>query len=384
MKRRNNKEGTYLPQRKDGRFEWKIRFDGKTKSIYAKNKKRLRGKVKVYLTDLENESVIEFYETPFSEYILHYLTKHRSAVLKESTFILYTRIVEAHIKGSVVDKKMKELNEGHLQEFFNIIRRDYSYETVTRLKAIFSSSLGFAFQKRHIKTNPIHLVTMPSKNKCCQSNHKPAQTLTKSEFYELNELVLNNENIDCRLKTLIILLQYTGVRIGEALGLKWRDINFKEKEIHIKRKLKREEVQNKITRTELVLSSPKTEKSNRVIPFNDNLVEALKELKTFQKLEKKNSFGLYKNNDFVFATPVGKAVDPRNELRRLKKFLNEVDFRTDISFHSFRHTYATLLITETGKVAAVSKLLGHSSITTTLNRYTHPHKEDMKEAIKCL
>lgn len=383
-KRRFNGEGSYMKQRSDGRYEWKLRRNGKTKSIYAKNQKKLREKVKIYLADLDNEVVFDYNKMLFSDYIAMHLVDFRRKAIKSTTYSLYMKINKNNFAGSVLDIPLEKLDENHLQKFFNEVSKHYSYESIKRFKGIISNTLTFAYKRKHKKINPIDLIELPSKAECNESNNKSIKFLSKNEFYDLYDIVLNTSTIDCRLKTLIILLQFSRLRIGEALGLQWSDIDFNRESISIERRIKREEVEHKATKTELVLAPPKTANSTRVIPLPEKVFKALKKMKKYQVTEKENSFGLYKNLNFVFATPIGTPVDSRNELRRFKNFLNLIKFRTDISFHTLRHSYASLLLENGTNVVIVSELLGHADVTITLKVYAHITSKDKIEAVKDL
>ena len=157
--------------------------------------------------------------------------------------------------------------------------------------------------------------------------------------------------------TLFLLLARTGLRIGEALGLQWQDLNFKDRYIEVKRSI----VRGKI-------STPKNGKT-RQVDMSLQLAEALKErLKGFklQLVDHKKD-----DDQFVFMNEDGRVVDKDNWRRRVfYKAIEKAEVRK-IRIHDLRHTYATLRISKGDNVADVSKQLGHHSVKFTMDIYYH-------------
>lgn len=386
-RKRYNGEGTYSKKRADGRYEWRYRCDGIKRSIYATTQKKLREKVKIFLDNLEKKNCYDFDNMLFGDYLKHDLEDRRKLSLKSTTYHLYTTIVEQHIKGSCIDVPLKDLDDVMLQKYFIKMSNTFSYESLKRLKGIISSTLSNAYVKKRIISNPLELVEIPSKSNCNSSNNKKRTFLSQDEFFSLYDIVLEDSEIDTRLKAVTTILLFTGLRIGETLGLKWQDVDFSGETLLIERRIKRETLEKEeqkigFPKTAILEADPKTENGKRGIPLPSEVVNILRELKKHQEKAKENAYDLYENNDYVFATDLGKAVDSRNELRRFKRFLKRVNFRTDISFHSLRHSYASFLIEKGVNIETVSKLLGHSDATITLKIYSHITSKEKKEAIK--
>ena len=184
-----------------------------------------------------------------------------------------------------------------------------------------------------------------------------------------------------RLSAAFILDLSTGLRQGELLALKWGDINFEENYIRVRRTIIRTNIFNKDkeSTSQLIFQDPKTKAGKRFVPYPDNISNVLSEHKHRQISEKIKAGSLYEDNDFVFCTELGKPIEPRNFTRKFYKLAKKAGLQ-DINLHALRHTYATRLLEMNEHPKVVQELLGHSSITVTLDIYSHVMPEIKKSA----
>lgn len=160
---------------------------------------------------------------------------------------------------------------------------------------------------------------------------------------------------------IIKVLLFTGMRSGECLALRWQDIDFENKTIHIENTLT--DVGGKHW-----LQPPKTATSNRYIGLSDILAEIFIEQKKHNDEKAKNLGRLYKYPEMVFTTESGNYVDRSGLNTQFRRFVKNTDFNY-ITLHSLRHCNATLLINNGIDLKIVSELLGHSDVSTTANVY---------------
>ena len=161
----------------------------------------------------------------------------------------------------------------------------------------------------------------------------------------------------------IILCFYTGIRIGELCALQWENIDLKRGVISIENTLYRVKSKKDIKKTELKLSTPKSESSVREIPLPKFLIAKLK------AIEKESGFLIQRN---------GKFIEPSVYSRRYKQILSELDIPYR-KYHSTRHTFATRALEIGMDIKTLSEILGHSSPTVTLNLYSHSLPEHKKK-----
>ncbi|WP_342512856.1 site-specific integrase [Sporosarcina sp. FSL K6-1522] len=136
-----------------------------------------------------------------------------------------------------------------------------------------------------------------------------------------------------------LLAIYTGMRRGEILGLKWIDVDFENKIIHVNRSLAH------IPKSGYTLSTLKTKSSKRQIPIPEFVLNELQKHKSVQDEWKELVGDLYQNEDLVICTNTGTMQNPRNVIRVMKRITKKAKV-TAIRFHDIRHTHASILISE--------------------------------------
>ena len=157
----------------------------------------------------------------------------------------------------------------------------------------------------------------------------------------------------------ILLSLFMGLRIGELCGLKWEDVDFRNKILHIRRTVQRISSANGNRKTKIVISTPKSATSFRDIAIPDALMRY---------------FEMFRDEvDHFILSGTDKPVEPRTMQYRYKKILRTADVE-DHNYHKLRHTFATNSAEKGFHVKALSAVLGHSSVTLTLNRYIHPDR----------
>lgn len=190
---------------------------------------------------------------------------------------------------------------------------------------------------------------------------KEMQFFTYEEFEKFISVIE-----EFNYKTFFEVLYYLGLRQGEATALTWNDINFTKKEVSINKTLT-----TKLKGQLYTISSPKTKKSNRVLPIPKKLVESLKILK--EQAKKKKYFS---EEWFVFGDEL-----PFKETTiqvRKNKYCEQAGVK-QIRIHDFRHSCASFLIQHGASIVLVSKYLGHSKISITLDTYTHLYENELKK-----
>lgn len=167
----------------------------------------------------------------------------------------------------------------------------------------------------------------------------------------------------------IFICLNTGMRIGEICGLRWSDIDLHQEVLTINRTVERIYINSREEKkTEIIISTPKTTNSHREIPLTKTLLKILKPLKAIV------------NADFYVLSNDTTPIEPRT-YRNYYKHLLEALGIPPIKFHGLRHSFATRCIESNCDYKTVSTILGHSNISTTLDLYVHPNKEQKKRCI---
>ena len=193
--------------------------------------------------------------------------------------------------------------------------------------------------------------------------HKEIDCLNEDEVAEVLRL-LEEEPIQYR--TMITMLIIYGCRRGELYGLEWKDIDFKNRVLHIKRSLQ-------YVNHEIITKDPKTEKSRREVSMDGYSINLLQEYKKWQDMKRIEAGQFWNETDLLFTRPDGTPIHPDTLGDWWNKFQERHGF-THHTLHSLRHTSASLLIANDTDVATVSGRLGHANANTTLKIYTHQFK----------
>lgn len=219
-----------------------------------------------------------------------------------------------------------------------------------------------------IPSNPCSRIKAP------RSEQKEIQCLDDKEVLCFLSCL---EKEPLQYKTLFLLLVYSGIRRGEVCGLKWADIDFRNKLIHIQRTILYTPQRG------VYEDTPKTKGSNRIIKLADMVFIELEKHRKQQNAVRLKLGDRWMGNDFIFTQWDGKPIHPDSLTSWLHKFI-EKNHLPYTNVHSLRHTNATLLIANGVNVATVSKRLGHSSSDTTTRTYIHAIKSADEAAAEVL
>jgi len=205
-----------------------------------------------------------------------------------------------------------------------------------------------------------------------QAKRKEIRPLTPEQSKALLEAARGD-----RLEALYVLAHNTGLRQGELLALKWEDVELEDAVLRVRRTLTR-------TGGKVDVGPPKTNKSRRSIGLTTSAVEALRDHLVRQLEEMEEMGSLYHPGGLVFANESGGIINPSNLRNRSFTRLLERAGLPKIRFHDLRHTCATLLLTKNVNPKIVSEMLGHSSISITLDTYSHVLPTMQENAVRAL
>lgn len=223
--KRSNGEGT-IYKRKDGRWCGSYYDDSpvpKRHSVYGKTQTEVRKKLK----ERQNNPEIEYSKDSaytLEEWVLFYLENYKRNEVKQTTFDSYMGIFRKHIKGSVIGGvKMKKITSNDLQKYYNAkIQDGYNAKTIKHIHILLNSALNKAVQLKYIRENVNRLVSLPKRQGF------NARVLNVQEVN-----IIFEEAQEDALYPIVALTICTGLRKGEAMALKWSNINFEEKELYV-------------------------------------------------------------------------------------------------------------------------------------------------------
>ena len=273
--------------------------------------------------------------------------------LKDSSRVRYTNILNSYLLptfgGLPPDALSRERVAAYRQELLQSGGKNgcgLSPKTVTDILSVLKCVLRYA-QDRGARTVDLRGLV-------ARQQRKPLRVFSEEEQRRLTAWLVAKPDL-CRLGILLSL--YTGLRIGELCALRWGDIDLAEGCLCVRATLQRLQTFDENQKTRIVITPPKSASSLRSIPLPDFLVVVLRP---------------YQRTDacfFLTGTPF--FVEPRTMENRYKEALRACGIR-DATFHACRHSFATRCVELGFDVKSLSEILGHASVSITMNRYVHP------------
>jgi integrase len=285
-----------------------------------------------------------------------------SREVAQSTLDNYGSVVKFHILPSLGKRKITDIKVADVDRLLAAkLAEGLAPSSVHRIRALISQCLDQAVRWGDLSTNVARLSRSPKLVRA------EGRTLTQDEARRLLQALRGH-----RHESLYLLMLSTGMRRGEALGLRWEDLNLADGIARVKRNLKREGGR-------LVTADTKTLKSRRAVNLPGPVIEALRSNREVQEKEQSDLGDAWIESGFVFTTSIGTPVDPRNLYREFTRICQRAELGRWHP-HELRHSAASLMLASGVKLQVVSEVLGHSSIRMTADVYGHILDPDRQHA----
>lgn len=258
--------------------------------------------------------------------------------IDDNTYELYKMYIRKHIKPSIGHIPLQDIIPMTLQKFYNEKLKKQSPNTVRKYHSLLRNSLNSAKINRLIIDNPAVDVTPPKKVKFVPN------VLAKEDFFKLLDAVKGTYD-----EIYIVLGGCLGLRRGEVIGLRWGDVNFKNKTITINRTVTRFVKERE--------KDPKNESSQRTIKAPQFVIDTLEEYKKNQKV-------------ISMTNRICSEYKPQSYSHHFKKLTSDLGI-TGIRYHDLRHFAAVILLLKGVPDKVVAGMLGHAQVTTLRETYQH-------------
>ena len=309
-----------------------------------------------------------FQDPTFEELAQLWLENYKTTV-KPSTFENVRSKVEKMTEEHFKELKLKKITVAYCQKI--VIELSKSYVLYNHYLSVINRIFKYAVLMDVINSNPFDKVIKPKS----RQTQRKGNFLTKEELKEF--LKLAQTATLSYFFPLVHLMSYTGLRQGEALALKWSDIDFENKKITVDKTAVR--IKEKQT-----LQTPKTKNSKRVISIDPTTLLILKSWKKDQiKIYFKNGKHFEGDGNFIFTNERAEWVHIHNFIRYFKRFIADHKLKP-ITPHGLRHTHASLLFSAGVEPKNISDRLGHSTVQITLALYTHITEEQRTDTVEKL
>ena len=309
-----------------------------------------------------------FQDPTFEKLASLWLENYKTTV-KPSTFENVKSKVEKMTEEHFEGMKLKKITVAYCQKI--VIELNKSYVLYNHYLSVINRIFKYAVLMDVLSSNPFDKVIKPKS----RQTQRKGNFLTKEELKEFLKLAQNTTL--SYFFPLVHLMSYTGLRQGEALALKWSDIDFENKKITVNKTAVR--IKEKQT-----LQTPKTKNSKRVISIDPATLSILRSWKKDQiKIYFKNGKHFEGDENFIFTNQRGEWVHIHNFIRYFKRFIADHKLKP-ITPHGLRHTHASLLFSAGVEPKNISDRLGHSTVQITLDLYTHITEEQRTDTVEKL
>ncbi len=370
--RRGNHEGSIYQRSADGLWcgvallGYDVRGRMIRKTVTAKSRAEVTRKLAQLRRQVDAGKVSTVKTPTLSELMTRWFETVLSREVARSTYDNYHTIVKYHVLPVLGRRKVTDITVADIDRLLALkLGAGLSASTVHRVRALISQCLDQGVRWGEVPTNVARLSRPPKMVRA------EGRTLTREQAQQLLETLKGY-----RQESLYLLMLSTGMRRGEALGLKWEDLNLENGVVRIKRNLKREGGR-------IVTADTKTLKSRRAVNVPTPVLEALQKNRDLQEVEKADLGDAWVDSGFIFTTSIGTPIDPRNLYREFSQICEKAGLG-HWHPHELRHSAASLMLASGVKLQVVSEVLGHSSIRMTADVYGHILDPDRQHAASAM
>ena len=349
----------------EGRITVEVNGVRKQVSVYDKSQRVVVEKMQELRKKRDDNYYIENKNITLEEWLKEWMRVYKKPYISPRTYQGYVEKSKT-ILEHLGNMQLQKIELYHLQKFISDLQNvGKSPKSLRHYYSILKMCFDDAIMCRHISLNPTRNLKLPSMRR------KELNIMTKEE-----QLVFEGFMKKYRMGTAYIVLVNTGLRAGELSGLTWKDVDFENKALYVRRGMQKittyDDDFNKVKR-ERKVTDVKTENSYRVVPMLDKVVRILQEYKKKVQTEQEELAELgegFKEDDFIFKTKYNHPITSEYLRKTCQGICKSNNFRK-VGIHELRHTFATRSIEAGIDLRVLQEILGHASYSTTADIYVH-------------
>ena len=327
--------------------------------------KKTENVMKFEITRQDSDLSLEYFKDCLDQWL-----EYIKPTVKHQTHQRYRYLVEHYIEPYIGGYRLQDMNGACLTEFFTMLAQEgksdgcsgLSISTLNSVRYVIQAAMKYALLYHQADITNLRDSILSSRLSYGKKNPgTELKILSDEELFKIQEHLFHTQRDGYATGILLSLL--TGLRLGETCGLQWSDFDWHHSVISVSKTVQRIQTENRAgKKTALYVSSPKSQTSMRLIPIPECIRSDLYKISEEQK-----------KGDFL-VTKSEKIPDPRTTEYRFHRILSDLGLQRR-NFHILRHTFATQCVESGMDVKTLSSILGHSSITITMNLYVHPTEE---------
>ena len=369
MPKRNNGDGTishYEGRTKPWRVQTSARDGRKRQTKYFNTKSEAATWLRQISASQDAGTAVEPSRLTLNAWLDTWLNSYVKPSVRQKTLEGYESIIRCHITNTIGDMPLQSIMPADVQSLLNNrAEAQLSSRTLTYILSTLRPAFKQAINDGLIIRNPADAVKLPKTVKAT----KAKRALTPEEIQAIYT------HAEPRLLIALTLMAQAGLRVGEALGIQWDDIDINKRELHVKRAISQ-------LSTGRVLDKPKTPESVRIIPISHLLFEVLNQWRSQQAEERLISGAMWRDDLRTVCTmPLGNRMRQEWISGKLNSICKELNIK-GCTPHVFRHTFASNLMLAGVDIKTAQELMGHASPRMILEVYAHSSEDAKRKAIE--
>jgi len=299
-----------------------------------------------------------------AEWLDYWIENVKCTAVEPSTYVSYRGLINRHLIPGLGGLHLSDLNYSHVDRLHQrLLDQGLSISTIKQTRSVLGQALRIALQRGKVTRNVVRDTDSP----------RGPRATVKPLSPEHAAAVLGADHAPRDAARWTLALLY-GLRQGEALALRWSDVDLDTGNLSITRALKRR------PKVGLVIEGTKTARSRRQIRLDHEVLVVLKEHRRQQAAQRLAAGPLWQDQDLIFTNGIGKPVHPTDDAKRWAKLLRSLGIPHH-RLHDARHTAATLAYEAGSEIDDVQLLLGHSSLDFTRRTYVHTQRVDTTKSV---
>ena len=374
-KKRMNGEGSWT-KRDNGTWKLSISYKGIGRKYFYGTKQECIEK-KNKFEALLSSNIVGDKDVLFKDFVRLWLKEIKQPSVKPNSYDRLEFVVETTIVKRIGNLSLKQLDDNLIQTMvINKMKEEgYAYGTIKKTYSTLRQALKYAVIRGKIAKNPIDDVVIPNRS---LFENKKIRFLSEDERKRLVHTCYakyQNGSRVYKFGAFYVLLLYTGLRSGEALCLKWSDIDFEKRVINVSRTLVYIKDRTKNDGSKVLVDQPSTKNGlSRSVYLSDMALEALYDLKEQMGYDPNGYIMQTKHNTFLF---------PADAYKIFQRILKRANIE-QCGVHALRHSCVSLLINNGIPITVVSQMVGHRNVSMTMKIYTHLLEETQMESISII
>lgn len=374
-KKRMNGEGSWT-KRDNGTWKLSVSYKGIGRKYFYGTKQECLDK-KNKFEALLSSNIVGDKDVLFKDFIRSWLKEIKQPAVKANSYDRLEYVIESTLIKRIGNLSLKQIDDNLIQTMvINKMKEEgYAYTTIKKTYSTLGQALKYAAARGKIEKNPMNDVYLPKRS---LFENKKIRFLSDEERNKLVStcyMKFENGRRVYKFGAFYVFLLYTGLRLGEALALKWSDVDFNKRTINVSRTIVYVKDRSKNDGSKILIDQTSTKNGlSRVVYLSDMAIEALEDLK--------RQMG-YDPNGYIMQTKNKTILYPADAYKIFQRILKRADIE-QCGIHALRHSFVSLMINNGVPITVVSQMVGHTNIGITMKIYTHLLEETQLESMSII